>query len=214
MKEQKWKNQYIMFDLTRLNNEIWYWDNTISYPKEFLELINNLDLNTLSYSMIPKWENWFASNDSEKLYGQVKNIKSDSVNQKNIDDRIYQNSLYIINSLKMAAEMCFDQYLNARSLDKSKYYIDLSYVPVKKWNPVSSMGPHFDGGPGFENLEYTTVTYLNDDYKGGEIVFPNDNITLKPKAGSTIMFPSSTIHQVNPVISGNRYTSTNSINMI
>jgi predicted 2-oxoglutarate/Fe(II)-dependent dioxygenase YbiX len=63
-------------------------------------------------------------------------------------------------------------------------------------------------------IAFTTVTYLNDDYEGGEIEFTDLNISLKPKAGSTIMFPASVKHQVKEVLSGVRYMSTNSINMI
>ena len=76
------------------------------------------------------------------------------------------------------------------------------------------MGPHSDGGYGYSKLSFTTVTYLNDQYGGGEIDFPDHGISIKPRDGSLIMFPASFIHQVKPVLSGVRYTSTNSINMI
>jgi hypothetical protein len=49
--------------------------------------------------------------------------------------------------------------------------------------------------------------YLNDDYEGGEIEFPNFNLKIKPSADQVIMFPSNYVytHTVHPVVSGTRY---------
>ena len=54
------------------------------------------------------------------------------------------------------------------------------------------------------------LIYLNDDYEGGEIYFPRQDISIKPKAGTLITFPGSLhyIHGVNKITSGTRYTIT------
>lgn len=51
------------------------------------------------------------------------------------------------------------------------------------------------------------VIYLNDDYEGGEIYFRNQNLTIKPRAKSMVMFPSTDdfLHEAKPVISGTKY---------
>lgn len=47
--------------------------------------------------------------------------------------------------------------------------------------------------------------FLNDDYEGGELTFPELKIELKPKAGSLVLFPGYyTRHGVNEVKSGTR----------
>lgn len=53
----------------------------------------------------------------------------------------------------------------------------------------------------------STVYYLNDNYSGGEIIFPRFNITFKPKANQMIFFPSTYVynHSVSPVTEGKRY---------
>jgi hypothetical protein len=68
-----------------------------------------------------------------------------------------------------------------------------------------------DGGnivpiPGYE-FDKSGILYLNDDYKGGEIFFPDQNLTIKPDAGSLIVFEGhfSKPHGVKEVKSGPRY---------
>jgi len=54
----------------------------------------------------------------------------------------------------------------------------------------------------------STVHYINDDYEGGEIVFPRFDLSIKPKANQTIIFPSTYVynHSVLPVTDGTRYS--------
>jgi Rps23 Pro-64 3,4-dihydroxylase Tpa1-like proline 4-hydroxylase len=49
---------------------------------------------------------------------------------------------------------------------------------------------------------------LNDDYDGGEFAFFDEEIKLKPKKGSVIMFPSNFMypHEILPVQKGTRYS--------
>ena len=51
------------------------------------------------------------------------------------------------------------------------------------------------------------LLYLNDDYEGGELVFPEQSLSIKAEAGSLIFFEGDykKPHGVNEVISGNRY---------
>jgi len=55
---------------------------------------------------------------------------------------------------------------------------------------------------------FSTVTYLNNDYKGGETYLTVDGKQYwsKPKPGSIIIYPSNTIHGVPIITSGIRAT--------
>jgi hypothetical protein len=67
--------------------------------------------------------------------------------------------------------------------------------------------PHyFKNPPHYWN--YQVIIMLNDDYEGGEIVFPDQNITIKQKANSAICFDGDTIYQINKVTSGKKYMIT------
>ena len=201
--------QFVMFDLQVLDPQIWYWENALSYPEHLKQFIEEIDSDPLSYKRISKWENWTASDDSSFVYGATKNIITSNLKDTTGSDSIDKKTLYIGNSFSMAFEMCSERYLSGHGLDKNNYNLPLSKLPIKKWNQGQYMGPHFDGQDGDSTLAFSLVAYINDDYEGGEIHFPNQNITLKPKAGSMIMFPSQLpyLHEVKPIISGTRYMS-------
>ena len=52
------------------------------------------------------------------------------------------------------------------------------------------------------------VFYLNDEFEGGDFIFPEHNIRVRPKPGMLVTFPSSHdyLHGVEPVTRGKRYS--------
>lgn len=47
--------------------------------------------------------------------------------------------------------------------------------------------------------------YLNDEYEGGEIIYPDFDIKHKPEALSLVCHSAQHMHEALPVISGQRY---------
>jgi len=80
-----------------------------------------------------------------------------------------------------------------------------------------SLKSHFDAmtddyhknrtGNGHASRDMSSILYLNDDYSGGVLKFPFLNLSIKPTAGSLIIFPSSEryTHLVEEVTKGFRY---------
>lgn len=56
-----------------------------------------------------------------------------------------------------------------------------------------------------QTIFWGTVIYPNDDYLGGELVYPQYNFQYKPKAGTMVMHEGYTRHGVKKVISGDRF---------
>lgn len=75
-----------------------------------------------------------------------------------------------------------------------------------KYRPGELYKAHYDGGTE-SGRAISAVIYLNDDYEGGEIEFPNFKVKLKPEKGMLILFPSNFAyrHIAHPVISGTKY---------
>lgn len=72
------------------------------------------------------------------------------------------------------------------------------YIAV--WREGDDQQDHVD------NNEFTALIYINDDYEGGEINFIEQEISLRPKAGTLIVWPGYIEHSVNAVTAGTRYT--------
>jgi len=80
--------------------------------------------------------------------------------------------------------------------------------------------PHYDGVAKWRNpdgsmqwkksvdRDLSCVIFLNDDFEGGELVFPELKIRIRPEPGLMICFPSTQhyLHQVEPVTKGVRYS--------
>lgn len=74
------------------------------------------------------------------------------------------------------------------------------------------VGQHFQvhSDDGFSySCTVSSVGYFNDDYEGGEIWFPQQDITFKPQKGDVILFPSNYMysHASLPVIDGVKYSA-------
>jgi predicted 2-oxoglutarate/Fe(II)-dependent dioxygenase YbiX len=84
--------------------------------------------------------------------------------------------------------------------------------------------PHCDGEslwkpPGNEPLiwrkstdrDLSTVLFLNDEFEGGDFVFPELKVRVRPEPGMLVCFPSTHeyLHGVEPVTKGTRYSIVN-----
>lgn len=88
---------------------------------------------------------------------------------------------------------------------------------IVRWLPGQRQQPHADkelhegdgrGKPNdFPYYDISGLFYLNDEYEGGELYFPNQGIQFKPKAGAAYFFPGDMnyIHGVTEIKSGIRY---------
>lgn len=100
---------------------------------------------------------------------------------------------------------------------------DSELPQLLKYEPGGHYKAHFDAVAQWKNPDGTiiwkksidrdlsTVLFLNDDFEGGDFVFPELRVRIRPEPGLLIAFPSSQhyLHKVEPVISGTRYAIVN-----
>ena len=87
-------------------------------------------------------------------------------------------------------------------------------INFARWPPGYELLPHADAeNPGGEPHPYpwrhfASVIYLNDDYGGGAIHFPELGIELRPPPRTLLVFPGTLdyLHGVRPVTQGMRHT--------
>jgi hypothetical protein len=100
------------------------------------------------------------------------------------------------------AQQAFDRPLRANTSHAQKW--DVGGFA----NPHSDNSDH-DGNPNaFEINKYVSLLYLNDDYEGGNLFFPDHDLTIRPKKAMVICFPGGheNVHGVSEITAGVRHT--------
>ena len=82
---------------------------------------------------------------------------------------------------------------------------DISKTHLAKFETGPGMHEHFDST---KPNDIATLIYINDDYSGGNIYFPDHKTMIRPQAGDLICFPDTPdfVHGVKPITDGVRYT--------
>ena len=85
------------------------------------------------------------------------------------------------------------------------------FVRIHRYGEGDLLPNHWDNmhNKTLKQIAVSAVFYWNEDYDGGELVFPNLGIQYSPKAGDLVCFPPNELwsHQVNPIIKGWRFTT-------
>ncbi len=87
----------------------------------------------------------------------------------------------------------------------------VAYDPPSVLRYESSVADHFhphrDVGPDFPTRKLSIVVQLSapSNYRGGSLLFPEHNEVAATGQGTITVFPSFMVHQVTPVISGDRF---------
>ena len=117
-------------------------------------------------------------------------------------------------NLEQAVAACFREHVAPRYKCQFKSYEPVQFLGY----PV---GGHYQEHNDGESFNHTTrqwekimprdvsfLFYLNDQYGGGELEFYELGLTIKPKKGMMIVFPSykDFAHKVHPVTWGHRYS--------
>jgi hypothetical protein len=184
--------------------------NVIEDPYELINKINNLDLRQKNKehgengAQVYIWEPWWDDNLPEPFCWKKELFRAEQV----LENSYYKKELKDIGSrLYGGLDRAFEHYSNilypfaSRNIKSEELGSGLLRYEVGGHLPQ-----HTDLGNSSRTL--SAVTYLNDNYDGGEIEFVHSRIKIKPPAGSIIFFPSNFlyVHEVYPISQGTRYS--------
>lgn len=180
-------------------DKIFYYKNVIGNCTELVDLLEEIQPTLGDRNVLTPWEPWVASDNTEHQFGwKIRSNQamydSATVDAKLIYDIFYTSLLFVGND-----------YARKNNLSIAKP----SPLSISKYIKGSSMGQHVDdygNNPRVKPI-MSAVLYLNDDYGGGELHFKEQGITIKPEAGSVVIFPSVEpfYHESKSIISGNKY---------
>lgn len=114
------------------------------------------------------------------------------------DEKMNSLSLFLTNKMFEIKDMISKKFSHEISLKQ------FNYVNMKTGSENTL---HFDThNEGEDEREYAALLYLNDDYDGGEINFPDIDLCIKPTPSTLIFFKgdNTLMHEVKKVKSGER----------
>jgi predicted 2-oxoglutarate/Fe(II)-dependent dioxygenase YbiX len=178
--------------------KIFYYESVISIPTELVYLIESTDGELSDSSLISKWHTWTSSDDSY-VFGKRKKTEISAYDSASPKVR---NAYDIL--VKALSDYGAD-YANSLGIELGTQ----KAISISKYFTGTSMGKHVDSSPEPTTENISAVLYLNDNYSGGEISFPDQGITIKPSAGSLVIFPSTApfYHESMPIVNGVKYMS-------
>jgi hypothetical protein len=116
----------------------------------------------------------------------------------------------LANKLDEVRDLCLSHY--------KTIYGDMNIIKKEGWallkyRPGDFFQNHTDASHEYPR-QVSAVFYFNDNYEGGELIFPFLNVTIKAKAGELILFPSNYlfVHKANKVESGIKYSAISFMN--
>lgn len=210
------------YNVEKLHENIWLYKNALPNHKEILE----------DYKNNQKWTSW--------NFGTHVMLEIPGIHYENFPSK----EQYLKDTLEVKRNSGLNMQTYTKSLedlvhhfyDITNHYINATGFNLPNWNFISNDIAKYNAN--FTSSEYiqryhidyqierqheprynfglTTVTYLNDDYEGGEVIFKifDDEteetfslITYKPVAGDCLVFSSTwpNFHAVKQVTKGEKY---------
>lgn len=129
--------------------------------------------------------------------------------------QIYLNQITdpnIIEIIKLGKNYMISEFVKQANIDKPLYIDSLHIV---RWTEGYELHPHADavepnGSPHpFPWRDFGTVTFLNDDFEGGVLYYPNkDGLQVPAKVGYSAVHTGGMdcLHGVTKITKGVRYT--------
>jgi len=172
------------------------------FGKDYIKLSNNIFI----------YKNFIDKADSDSLYNYCLSLPEDNWNFKSkhewFDNKVSIPTDELLFLYKKISDLVYPKYkmlpsLNLRRLQQGQdMYLHSDSLQDNNKNNYNSQN---------HTIEYGVVAYINDNYEGGELFYPNKNLEYKPSAGDLVIHGSQKDceHGVKKVISGTRYCYSN-----
>jgi hypothetical protein len=170
-----------LYKLTRLTEDIYYFQDIIANPES---IINSID----EWKTVINRDNSFSWDTK-------------SFNNENMG---------IV--LKEACIISSTTWITEHGLNISDYH-EMPNLVIWKRGAGPGMSPHqdeawsensFDQVAKTIPVDLTLLAYFSKDFEGGEITFTGPGISIKPEAGSILVFKGNEMHGLNTVLNGTR----------
>ena len=137
-------------------------------------------------------------------YRDCNDFKFKKTDIENDKSEVSLNLQSLWQDLYDAKSPAVEDYCKMYNINNLKYWEAFNFI---KYGPGQHFMEHHDHGFSY-NCTVSLVSYVNDDYEGGELFFRLQNLKVKAEAGDLFIFPSNFMypHQAMPVTSGTKYS--------
>ena len=105
---------------------------------------------------------------------------------------------------KQMTQEVVQKLINNDEVEKRCFIHSINGLLINKYETGGHYGGHYDSPEiGGTSHNYSFTIFLNDNYRGGELVV--EGKTIKPKQGHIYIYPSDKYHSVNEVKQGTRF---------
>lgn len=100
------------------------------------------------------------------------------------------------------------RYLDDYAQRYSVTFAAMEAVNINRYHPGEYYKPHADAGPG-HNRQISALVYLNDVSEGGQTSFIYHEVSVSPREGRLVIFPSDYAysHAAHPPAQGTKYSA-------
>jgi len=205
--EENIDKEYIMQTWTEkqdLGNGIFCYKNVI---KKEINVIERIEANLkpegdeTGYSWQPAYVGYKQLMPDYRDCNDFKYKKTDIEHDKSPVGLNLQSLWQDLYDVKLPVVQDYSKMYNINNL---QYWEAFNFI---KYGPGQHFKEHHDHGFSY-NCTVSLVSYINDDYEGGELCFRLQDLKVKPEAGDLFIFPSNFMyaHQAMPVTSGIKYS--------
>lgn len=98
-------------------------------------------------------------------------------------------------NLKVIGQSKLSEYLGGTKYENKDLYF-YNHLSLMHYTNTSSKPYHFDSEFDYKDDSellrlFAILIYLNDDFEGGELMFPLQSKVIKPEVGKLVVFPTS-----------------------
>lgn len=168
-----------------IKDKIFYFENAIPNIENLLNYINNNHDEVIS-----EWQNWHERPElGGRDYGHSKYLQGSKISTTTNPDTA-KNISTLLETIDAACKIYAEHKQPIVERQFTDDIVLLKYHSSEIQDKASVLGSHIDW-PHPEHDEHTILVYYNDDYLGGELIFDELNLTMKPKAGSILIFSAT-----------------------
>lgn len=185
-----------------MSEELWSLDYNLNYPKPDSVAKN------LQYS-VSQWDG-MCINITRDGFAERYGLSQEYYSKLADKIKAYISSRFLVDTLTPEQYLINRWRVGREQTPHLDYFYEEEpghdYEKLSRNNIPKSFLDTF--GKMFQTKHYSSLIYLNDDYNGGELYFPEYNFSIKPEVGTLICFKGdeNTLHGVKKVESGVRYT--------